>query len=253
MGSLGWGKRRWAVAVLAWCAMAWASADQVRVAVAANFAAPMREIAQQFELRTGHEVLVSLGATGALYAQIQQGAPFDVFVAADSERPRLAEQAGLAVAGTAFVYARGRLVLWSADGSVVDPRARVLSEGRFNKLALADPVLAPYGLAARAVLTRMGLLEATQARWVVGTSIAQAYQFVATGNADLGFVALSQVLRGGRIARGSAWVVPADWHPPIAQSAVLLARAAQQPAAAALLAYLGSPAAREVMQAHGYE
>ena len=237
-----------------------AHAAEVTVAVAANFAAPMQQIARAFAQDTGHQAVVSLGATGSFYAQIRNGAPFHVFLSADDETPQRLEREGLAVAGTRFTYALGQLVLWSPQPGRVDDRGEVLRTGAFPRLAIANPRLAPYGQAAMQVLDRLGVAAQWQPRLVVGENIAQAYQFVATGNASLGFVALSQVLVdgrmdgriGGRIREGSAWIVPPSLHDPIRQDAVLLSRGQGNPAATALLAYLRSDKARAVIRAHGY-
>lgn len=233
-----------------------AHAAEVTVAVAANFAAPMQQIARAFAQDTGHQAVVSLGATGSFYAQIRNGAPFHVFLSADDETPQRLEREGLAVAGTRFTYALGQLVLWSPQAGRVDDRGEVLRTGSFPRLAIASPRLAPYGQAAMQVLDRMGVTAQWQPRLVVGENIAQAYQFVATGNASLGFVALSQVLVddriGGRIREGSAWIVPPSLHDPLRQDAVLLSRGQGNPAATALLAYLRGDKARAVIRAHGY-
>ena len=229
-----------------------AHAAEVTVAVAANFAAPMQQIARAFAQDTGHQAVLSMGATGSFYAQIRNGAPFHVFLSADDETPQRLEREGLAVAGTRFTYAIGQLVLWSPQPGRVDDRGEVLRTGALPRLAIANPRLAPYGQAAMQVLDRLGVTAQWQPRLVVGENIAQAYQFVATGNASLGFVALSQVLVEGRIREGSAWIVPASLHEPIRQDAVLLPRGQGNPAATALLAYLRGDKARALIRAHGY-
>jgi molybdate transport system substrate-binding protein len=244
---------RWFVAALLACLALGAQAAEVSVAVASNVTVPMQKIAAAFERETGHKALLAFGSTGRLYAQVKNGAPFQVLVAADDETPARMEQEGLAVRGTRFTYAIGRLVLWSASPGVVDPQGEVLRKVGGARLAIADPKLAPYGRAALETLHKLGLTSAVQARLVQGENIAQAYQFVASGNAPLGFVALSQVMVDGRMAHGSAWVVPSSLHAPIRQDAVLLATGKDQPAAAALLAYLRGDAARAVLRAHGYE
>ncbi len=230
-----------------------AQAAQVRVAVAANFAAPMQQIARAFEQATGHKALLAFGATGAFYAQVRNGAPFEVLVAGDDETPLRLEREGLGVAGTRFTYATGRLVLWSLDPALVDAHGEVLRSDRYARLAIANPRLAPYGLAAQETLARLGLLAGLQPRLVQGDNIGQAHQFVATGNASLGFVALSQVSVDGRITRGSAWIVPANLHAPIRQDAMLLTPGRDNAAAGALLAFLRGEKARAVIRAHGYE
>ncbi len=239
--------------VIAFLAISAAHAGETTVAVAANFAAPMQQIAAEFEKDSGHKVSLSFGGTGKFYAQIRNGAPFQVLLAADDETPARLEQEGMGVAGSRYTYAIGRLVLWSARPGFVDSKGAVLNTGRFNKLALANPKLAPYGLAAIETLTRLGLLASLQPRFVQGENIAQAWQFVSTGNADLGFVALSQVMKDGVIGGGSAWLVPDSLHGPIRQDALLLARGKGQPAAEALLNYLKSNKARAIIKSYGYD
>lgn len=229
-----------------------AAAAEVAVAVAANFAAPMQRLAPLFEQQTGHKVVASYGSTGKFFAQIDNGAPFEVFLAADDETPARLERAGAAVAGTRFTYAVGRLVLWSRQVGVVDGNAEVLRGDSIDRLAIADPGLSPYGAAAVQTLKSLGLFQRLRPRFVTGENISQAYQFVATGNAPLGFVALSQVQVDGRIGEGSAWVVPAALHEPIRQDAVMLARGRGKPAAIALLEFLRSAPARAVIRAAGY-
>lgn len=223
------------------------------MAVAANFTAPMKKIAQSFEQDVGHKAILSFGSTGNFHAQIRHGAPFDLLLSADDETPKRLEQEGLAVAGTRFIYAIGRLVLWSPAPDVVDPRGDVLRKGRWDRLAVANPKLAPYGAAAIQTLAQLGLTQAVQTRLVQGENIAQTYQFVVTGNAPLGFVALSQVFAQGRVTQGSAWVVPAQLHDPIQQEAVLLSRGQGNPAAQALMAYLRSEKVKTLIQGFGYE
>ena len=230
-----------------------AGAAQVQVAVAANFTAPMRKIAAAFEADTGHKALLSFGATGAFYAQIRNGAPFQLLLAADDETPARLEREGASVAGSRFTYAIGRLVLWSAQSGVVDDKGEVLRKPGAGRIALANPKLAPYGAAAIEALTALGLLQSLQPRFVQGENIAQAYQFVATGNAPLGLVALSQVMVDGRIATGSAWVVPAGLHAPIRQDAVVLVAGKDNAAAAALAAYLQGDKARAIIRSFGYQ
>lgn len=228
-------------------------AAEVNVAVAANFTAPMKAIAYAFEQDTGHKAVLSFGSTGKFYAQIKNGAPFHVLLAADDETPERLEKEGLAVSGSRLTYAIGRLVLWSRQPGWVDDQGDVLRKGDFDRLAIADPKVAPYGAAAVETMTHLGLLPALQSRWVQGESIAQTYQFIATGNAALGFVALSQVMSNGRLTTGSAWLVPARMHAPLRHDAALLVRGRGNPAAAALLAYLNSAKARAIVQAFGYE
>jgi molybdate transport system substrate-binding protein len=230
-----------------------AGAAQVRVAVAANMAAPMRQIAADFARTTGHEAVIALGSTGKLYLQIRSGAPFDVLLAADQATPARLEHEGLGVGGTRFTYAIGQLALWSADAAAVDPAGRVLlRRPPVGKLAIADPKLAPYGAAAIETLQHLGVLPAWQPHIVQGESIGQAWQFAATGAAPLAFVALAQVMVDGRIPRGSAWLVPARLHAPLKQDAVVLKPGQSNPAAAALLDYLRSDAARATLRGYGY-
>jgi molybdate transport system substrate-binding protein len=229
-----------------------AQAAEVNVAVAANFTAPMQKIAAEFEHDTGHRALLSFGATGKFYAQIKNGAPFEVLLAADDETPDRLEKDGLAVSGSRFTYATGQLALWSARPGYVDDRGEVLKKGAFSHLAVANPRLAPYGAAAIETLTSLGLLARVESRFVQGENIGQTYQFVSTGNAELGFVALSQVYESGKIKSGSAWIVPAGLHSPIRQDAQLLVRGKDNPAAAALLGFLKTGKARAVIQSCGY-
>lgn len=227
-------------------------AEEVQVAVAANFTLPMREIADDFEQATGHKVKLSFGATGKFYAQIRNGAPFDILLAADNTTPERMEKEGRGVPGSRFTYAIGKLVLWSAQSGFVDDRGTVLRKNRYRHLSIANPKLAPYGVAAIEVLTRLKLLPTVQPRFVQGESIAQTYQFTATGNAELGFVALSQVYREGKIRSGSAWIVPADLYSPIKQDAVLLTKAKDNAGAVALMDYLKGNEAKAVIQSYGY-
>lgn len=244
--------KSWAVALVTWIGAAAAQAAEVRVAVAANFTAPMQHIAVAFEQDTGHKATLAFGSTGKFYAQIKNGAPWQVLLAADEATPARLAQEGLGVPESRFTYAIGRLVLWSRQPGMVDAQGQVLRDGAAERLAIADPKLAPYGAAAVQALTRMGLWHRWQSRLVQGESIAQAYQFVATGNAPLGLVALSQVAVDGRIAQRSGWIVPAQWHDPIRQDALLLNAGKDQPAALALLQYLRSDKARAILRAFGY-
>lgn len=228
-------------------------AQEVQVAVASNFTAPMRIIARDFEAATGHKASLAFGATGQFYAQIRNGAPFGVLLAADDETPQKLEQEGLGVAGSRFTYATGRLVLWSKKPGLVDPQGAVLRTGSFDRIAVANPKLAPYGAAAMEVLDKMGVRQALAPRIVEGSNITQTYQFVASENAALGFVALSQVQENGRLREGSAWIVPAAMHAPIRQDALLLSGARDNPAAVALLKYLQGEKAQAVIRAFGYE
>jgi molybdate transport system substrate-binding protein len=242
---------------LAGALMGTVHADEVQVAVAANFTAPMQKIAAAFEKETGHKAVLSFGATGKFYAQIRNGAPFGVLLSADDEVPARLVKEGMAVPGSAFTYAIGQLVLWSSQSGVVDAQAAVLHEmasgKRSGKIAVADPKLAPYGAAAMQVMDQRGLTAKLRPHFVTGENIGQTFQFVKTGNAALGFVALSQVMVDGSISTGSAWVVPAHLHDSIRQDAVLLKTAQANPAAKALLQYLRTDAARTVIRAYGYQ
>ncbi|HEV6966026.1 molybdate ABC transporter substrate-binding protein [Roseateles sp.] len=229
-----------------------ARADEVQVAVAANFAVPLARLGEGFTAATGHSLKISAGATGKFYSQIVAGAPFDVLIAADDETPRKLIAEGLAVTGSNFTYAVGKLVLWSAQPGLVDDQGAVLAAGRFAHLAIANPKVAPYGAAGLEVLKARGLGEAVAPRLVTAESIAQAYQFVSTGNAELGFVALSQVAVPGKPTVGSYWLVPSNLYGEIRQDAVLLRAGANKPAAAALLAYLKGAKARELIKSFGY-
>ena len=227
-------------------------AETVSVAVASNFAAPMKQIAAQFERDTGHKAVLSFGATGQLHAQIKNGAPFELLLAADAQTPLKLEQEGLALAGTRRSYAIGRLVLWSRTPGLVDAGGQVLRTGKFEKLALANPKLAPYGAAAWQVLEQLSLSDALRPRIVEAANISQAVQFVASGNAALGFVAMAQVFESGKLREGSAWVVPETMHSPLRQDSVLLLPGKGKPAAQALLEYLQSPKARAIIASFGY-
>ena len=230
-----------------------ALAGEVMVAVAANFTAPMKRIAEAFERTTGHRVVAAYASTGKLHAQITQGAPFDVLLSADASTPARLESEGRAVAGTRYTYATGRLALWSREAGVVDADGQVLRRALVTRLAVADPKVAPYGAAAMQVLRRLGLDDRLAPRLVTGESIAQAWQFVATGNATMGFVSLSQVMQDGRLTRGSAWMVPAELHDPILQDAVLLKTGQGRDAALALMRFLRSEEARRIIRDFGYE
>jgi len=225
-------------------------AGQVRVAVAANFVEPAQDLAAAFKARTGDTVLLSPGASGQLYVQLSHGAPHEVFLSADADLAARAETSGLSVRGTRFTYAVGRLVLYSTKPGLVDDRGAVLREGDFNKLAIADPATAPYGKAAVETLRRLGVHDRVSPKLVTGVSITQAFQFVETGAADLGFVALSQVIRR---PGGSRWLVPSRDHTPIAQQAVLLKTGEQNPAARRFLTFLKTGKARAIIASYGYQ
>lgn len=230
---------------------AWA--DEVQVAIAANFTAPIQAIAKDFERDTGHKLVSSFGATGQFYTQIKNGAPFEVFLAADDSTPAKLEAENETVAGSRFTYAIGTLALWSAKDGYVDAKGQVLKDNRYQHLSIANPKAAPYGLAATQVLDKLKLTEATRAKLVEGQNITQAFQFVSTGNAELGFVALSQIYKDGKVTSGSAWIVPAELHDPIRQDAVILNKGKDNPAAKALVDYLKGPKAAAIIKSYGYE
>jgi molybdate transport system substrate-binding protein len=227
-----------------------ARAADVQVAVAANFTQPAKEIAALFTAKTGAHVALSFGSSGQFYAQITHGAPFEVFLSADADRPRRAETDGVGVPGTRFTYAIGRLVLWSETPGLVDDQGAVLGHGGFNKLSIADPTAAPYGVAALQTLKRLGVYDQVKSKIVMGTSINQAYDFVRTGAAEVGFVALSQVIDD---PSGSRWQVPDADHATIDQQAILLWNGAKDPAARAFLDFLKGPEARAIIKRYGYE
>ncbi|HNC53720.1 MAG TPA: molybdate ABC transporter substrate-binding protein [Accumulibacter sp.] len=227
--------------------------DEISVAVSANFALPMQKIATEFEKDSGHKIVASFGSTGKFYAQIKGGAPFEVLLAADGETPARLEKEGDGVAGSRFTYAVGKLVLWSRKEGFVDAKGEVLARNDFQHLALPNPRLAPYGAAGIETLQTLGLLDRLRSKFVTAENISQSYQFVASGNAELGFVALSQVYKEGRIAEGSGWIVPPQLHDPIRQDAVLLTRGNGSSGPAALLKYLRGDKARSIIKSFGYE
>ena len=228
-------------------------AAEAQVAVAANFAEPIRAIAAVLQKTTGHTLKITTGASGAFYTQIKNGAPFDVFLSADNERPELLEKDGLAQPGTRFTYATGKLVLWSADANRVDAKGEVLKSAALGKVAYANPKTAPYGAAAVQVMERLGLAPSLTPKLVQGESIGQTYSFVKTGNADVGFVALSQVLDGGRLKEGSVWMIPQAHYDPIRQDAVVLKKGAGNEAAQALVKLLQSTNIRDLIRSYGYD
>ncbi len=230
-----------------------ACAGEVRAAVASNFSAPMERIAALFQKESGHAVKVSLGSTGKFYSQIKAGAPFDVLLAADDATPKRLVQEGLADGSSRFSYAVGRLALWSAQPDFVDDKGAVLNKGSFERLAIADPKLAPYGVAAKETLEKLVMWNAMQRKLVKGENITQAYQFVATENAELGFIALSQIMHDGKVSAGSWWLVPPEMHKPIRQGAVLLSGAKDKEASQAFLAFLKGKQAAAIMRGFGYE
>lgn len=228
-----------------------AAGEEAVIGVAANFAEVVERLEKDFERRSGHALTVVVGSTGKLYAQIAHGAPLDAFLAADQARPQRLESEGLAVAGSRFTYAVGRLTLWSRTPGAVDGAA-TLRDGSFRLLALANPALAPYGEAARQTLENLGLWDDLEDRIVLGETVGQAYALVASGNAELGFVALSYVRSPRNRTPGSRWDVPSDLYEPIRQDAVLLTRAAANPAARGFLDFLRSDAAKAVIESYGY-
>ncbi|MHC8286888.1 molybdate ABC transporter substrate-binding protein [Pseudomonas sp. XS1P51] len=227
-------------------------AEQVQVAVAANFTEPMRKIAEQFEKDTGNQAVLIFGATGKFYTQITEGAPFEVFLAADDTTPARLESEKAGVQGSRFTYAIGKLVLWSATPGYVDAKGEVLKKGDFKHLSIANPKAAPYGAAAMQTLDKLGLTQQVESKIVTGESISQAYQFIATGNSELGFVALSQVTENGKLVSGSDWLVPDDLYKPIRQDAQILTKGESNPAAKALIDYLKGPKATAIIRSYGY-
>lgn len=235
---------------------AWpALADEVQVAVAANFTAPMKTIAADFEKDTGHKAVLAFGTVGKFYAQIHNGAPFEVMVASDEETPEKLVRDGLALGDTRYVYAIGKLVLWSAKPGFVDGGGMVLKKGDFQHLALANPKLAVYGAAGMEVMKRLGVLPALESKFVPAENITQAHMFVSSGTAELGFVAYSQVAGkdGSGIASGSAWMVPQAFYPSIRQDVIVLAKGKDNPAATALASYLKTPKAKAIIRSYGYD
>ncbi len=238
-------------ALLAFGPTSWAAT--VLVAVASNFTKPMIEIAAEFEKVTGHSANLSFGSTGKFVAQLENGGPFEILLAADEKAPEKLEKAGLTVEGSRFTYALGKLVLWSAKPGYVDDQGKILASGDFKHVALADPKLAPYGSAVIELLKNRNLLTKLQPLFVLGENIAQTYQFISTSNAELGFVALSQVIEKGKIANGSGWIIPTDLYPPIKQSAVLMKQGAENPAAPALMSFLKSATSLAIIEKYGYD
>ena len=238
------------VALLLFGQSSWSAT--VLVAVAANFSKPMTDIAAEFEKETGHRANLALGSSGKFVSQMENGGPFEVLLSADEKGPEKLEQAGLTVPNTRFVYALGKLVLWSAMPDYIDNQGKILTTGSFKHLALADSKLAPYGVAAVEVLKNMKLFDKLQLFFVQGENIAQTYQFISTANAELGFIALSQVLENDKIANGSGWIIPDNLYAPIRQGAVLLKNGAENPAALALLEFLKSAPALAIIKKYGY-
>jgi molybdate transport system substrate-binding protein len=229
-----------------------ALAEQALVAVAANFIGPFREVAMEFEKTTGHTVQVASGSSGSFYTQIKNGAPFVVFFSADNERPKLLEEEGLGVKGSRFTYAIGRLVLWSSDPDLMKGEY-TLRSGKFKHLAIANPKTAPYGAAAMQAMQKLGVWESIQPRLVMGENMGQVLGFVESGNAELGFLALSQVLDPKMKGKGGRWDVPSNLHEPIQQDVVLLEKGKDNPAANALMEFMGGPQAKAIIERYGYE
>ena len=226
-------------------------AEEVRIAVAANFTDANRIIVKMFEKQSGHKTKVSYGSTGKLYSQIEHGAPFELFLAADTKRPVKAEKEGLAIPGSHFVYAKGKLVLWSLKPNLFKEGESYLKDGKFKHIAMANPKTAPYGLAAEQVMNHIGVLNTIRPNLVTGDSISQTFQFTATGNADAGFVALAQI-KAWEGDSGTVWEIPSTYYEPIEQAAVLLKKGENNPAATEFLAFLKSNEARKVIEEFGY-
>jgi molybdate transport system substrate-binding protein len=227
-------------------------AEEISVAVAANFIAPMKLIATEFEKDSGHKVVASYGSTGKFYAQIKNNAPFEILLAADDETPAKLVKEGVAASGSQFTYAKGKLVLWSAKPGFVDGAGAVLKKGDFAHLSLADPKLAPYGAAGVESLKALGAYDAVAPKIVTAENITQAYQFISSGNAELGFVALSQVLKDGKV-EGSSWLVPANLYTQIRQDAVILEPGKGKAAVDALIKFLKGDKAKAIIKSYGYE
>ncbi|MDF1589777.1 MAG: molybdate ABC transporter substrate-binding protein [Gammaproteobacteria bacterium] len=227
--------------------------NSINVAIATNFTAPMKAIADEFEKDTGNHVILSFSSSGKIYSQIKNGAPFDVFLSADTHKPEQLEHDNLTVKGSRFTYALGTLVLWSPNSDIVDANGTILLKNEFSHIAIANPKLAPYGTAAQQVMENLGVWSQQQNKLVQGENIAQTYQFVSTSNAELGFVALSQIMAKGTIRKGSSWRIPATLYSPIRQDAVLLNKAKENTAALALMDYLKSDKALAIIKSYGYQ
>lgn len=229
-----------------------AQAAEVKLAIAANFTKPMQDLAPLYEQKTGDKLVMSFGATGALYAQIKNGAPFDILLSADNKATAKAVEEGLGVKGSTFTYAIGKLVLWSKTPDFVKDE-KALTSDKLQKLAVADPKLAPYGVAAEETLKKLGLYEKLQPKFVVGGNISKTYQFVSSENAQAGFIALSQCYKDGKLVEGSGWIVPAEYYSPIMQDGVLLTNGQSQEAAKKFIEFLkNSPEANKIREAYGY-
>ncbi len=242
----------WSLLVLTSVAVTPVSAEQAMVAVAANFIGPFREVSTEFEKTTGHTVRAAAGSSGNFYAQIKNGAPFDIFFSADTERPKLLEDEGFAVKGSRFTYAIGRLVLWSPSADLVKGE-NTLRSNNFKRLAIANPKTAPYGVAAMQVMQQLELWESLQPQIVMGESLGQTMGFIESGNAQLGFVALAQVLDQKITRQGSRWDVPNNLHEPIKQDMILLTKGKDNAAAKALMEFMRGPQANTIITRYGYE
>ncbi|MVF12479.1 molybdate ABC transporter substrate-binding protein [Ketobacter sp. MCCC 1A13808] len=227
--------------------------DTILIAVASNFANVMPDIVSRFETQYGHTVRLSFGSSGKLFAQIRNGAPFQAFFSADQDKPEALVKAHLAPADSRFTYALGVLALWSKEAGVVDPQGQILVQRQYRTLALANPRFAPYGVAAMEVLQRLNVQRQSNIKWVMGENIAQTFQFIATGNADLGFVALSQIYKDGKIQRGSGWIIPNHLHSPISQDAVILRKGKDSQAIKAFMGFMKTDTARAIMRSYGYQ
>jgi molybdate transport system substrate-binding protein len=235
------------------CAAVDSTAEQLMVAVASNFSATMRELSAAFTQKSGHTLNISFGSSGKFYAQIIHGAPFQIFLSADQTKPEALIKAGFVAPASRFTYALGALALWSPNNELVDARGDVLSGRNYRKLAIANPLLAPYGAAAIDVLRHLNMEASTRSSWVIGENIAQTYQFVSTGNAELGFVSLSQIMDRGRLTSGSVWIVPKDLYRPIKQDAVLLKASEHNKAAQEFMTFLTSAKAEHIIRSYGYQ
>ena len=242
----------WFLFVVVTLAVAPAFAEQVLVAVAANFVPPFREIAIEFERTTGHNVQVAAGSSGNFYSQIKNGAPFEVFFSADMERPKLLEDEGFGVKDSRFTYAIGRLVLWSPNADLIKGE-ETLRFKQYKRLAIANPKTAPYGLAAMQAMQKLEIWESLQPQIVMGENLGQTMGFIESGNAQLGFVALSQVLDPKIKGKGSRWDVPTNLHEPIKQDVILLTKGKDNRAAKALMEFMDGPQAKTIIERYGYE
>ena len=242
---------KWLGLLLCWLPFV-AVAGSLNIAVASNFSAPAKKLANAFEAQSGHQLKLSFAASGKLYAQIRAGAPFALFLSADQHKPLLLEQQGLTVKGSRQTYAIGRLVLWAREQQA-QPLQVLLQSGKYNKLSLANPKVAPYGEAALKVLESLSILDTSRAKWVLGENVAQAYQFVATGNADLGLIAHSQLLLAGSDGKGQFWQIPQHYYPAIKQDLVWLKLAETHPIAESFLTFLDSDQAQWIIRSSGYD